>query len=95
MVWTANILTLYPEMFPGSLQHSLSGKALKEDIWNLRVHNIREYGLGNHNNVDEKPAGGGPGMVLRADVLDKAITDCFDDKNQIIYFSPKGKQLTH
>jgi tRNA (guanine37-N1)-methyltransferase len=94
MVWTANILTLYPEMFPGSLQHSLSGKALKEDIWNLRVHNIREYGLGNHNNVDEKPAGGGPGMVLRADVLDKAITDCFDDKNQIIYFSPKGKQLT-
>ncbi len=73
---------------------SFESKSLKEDIWNLRVHNIREYGLGNHNNVDEKPAGGGPGMVLRADVLDKAITDCFDDKNQIIYFSPKGKQLT-
>ena len=94
MAWNVDILTLYPDMFPGHLDKSLSGKALKTGIWNLRVHDIRNYGIGPHKTVDGKPAGGGPGMVLRADVLDKAIKGCIKNNNKIIYFSPKGKQLT-
>lgn len=94
MTWTVDILTLYPEMFPGHLNQSLSGKALKEGVWSLKVHNIRDHGIGNHNTVDGKPAGGGPGMVLRADVIDKAIENSFQNKHKIIYLSPKGKQLT-
>ena len=94
MTWNVDILTLYPDMFPGHLDKSLSGKALKQGIWNLRVHDIRNYGIGTHKTVDGKPAGGGPGMVLRADVLDKTIKGCIKNNNRIIYFSPKGKQLT-
>ena len=94
MAWNVDILTLYPDMFPGYLNQSLSGKALKENIWSLKVHDIRDYGLGKHNTVDGKPAGGGPGMVLRADVLDDAIENSLSKKNRIIYFSPKGKHLT-
>ena len=94
MTWSADILTLYPEMFPGPLGKSLSGKALKKGIWDLNVFDLKNYGLGPHKSVDEKPAGGGPGMVLRADVLDNAINDCFNKESRLIYFSPKGKPLT-
>ena len=94
MAWNVDILTLYPDMFPGHLDKSLSGKALKQDIWNLKVHDIRNYGKGNHKTVDGKPAGGGPGMVLRADVLDEAIKGCIKNNNRIIYFYPKDNQLT-
>ena len=93
MTWSADILTLYPEMFPGPLDKSLSGKALKKGIWSLNTFDLKDYGLGPHKSVDEKPSGGGPGMVLRADVLDSAINDCFKKDRPIIYFSPKGKPL--
>ena len=65
----ATIFTLYPEMFPGPLGASLSGDALARGVWALEVRNIREHGLGKHRAVDDTPAGGGPGMVIRADVL--------------------------
>ena len=93
MTWSADILTLYPEMFPGPLDKSLSGKALEKGIWNLNIFDLKDYGLGPHKSVDENPAGGGPGMVLRADVLDSAINDCFKKNRPMIYFSPKGKPL--
>ena len=93
MTWSADILTLYPEMFPGPLDKSLSGKALEKGMWNLNIFDLKDYGLGPHKSVDEKPAGGGPGMVLRADVLDSAINDCFKKNRPMIYFSPKGKPL--
>ncbi|MFL2843801.1 MAG: tRNA (guanosine(37)-N1)-methyltransferase TrmD [Alphaproteobacteria bacterium] len=93
MTWSADILTLYPEMFPGPLDKSLSGKALEKGIWSLNTFDLKDYGLGSHKSVDEKPSGGGPGMVLRADVLDSAINDCFKKDRPMIYFSPKGKPL--
>ncbi|MBR40070.1 MAG: tRNA (guanosine(37)-N1)-methyltransferase TrmD [Flavobacteriaceae bacterium] len=93
MAWSADVLTLYPEMFPGPLGKSLSGKALKKGIWSLNIYDLKEYGLGPHKSVDEKPSGGGPGMVLRADVIDTAINDCFKKDRPLIYFSPKGKPL--
>ena len=93
MTWSADILTLYPEMFPGPLDKSLSGKALEKGIWSLNTFDLKDYGLGPHKSVDEKPSGGGPGMVLRADVLDSAINDCFKKDRPVIYFSPKGKPL--
>ena len=93
MTWSADVLTLYPEMFPGPLGKSLSGKALKKGIWSLNIYDLKEYGLGPHKSVDEKPSGGGPGMVLRADVIDTAINDCFKKDRPLIYFSPKGTPL--
>ena len=93
MTWSADVLTLYPEMFPGPLGKSLSGKALKKGIWSLNIYDLKEYGLGPHKSVDEKPSGGGPGMVLRADVIDTAINNCFKKDRPLIYFSPKGKPL--
>ena len=93
MTWSADVLTLYPEMFPGPLGKSLSGKALKKGIWSLNIYDLKEYGLGPHKSVDEKPSGGGPGMVLSADVIDTAINDCFKKDRPLIYFSPKGKPL--
>ena len=93
MTWSADILTLYPEMFPGPLDKSLSGKALEKGIWSLNTFDLKDYGLGPHKSVDEKPSGGGPGMILRADVLDSAINDCFKKDRPMIYFSPKGKPL--
>ena len=73
MAFRATVLTLYPEMFPGPLGVSLSGKALAAGTWSLDVRNIREHGIGAHRAVDDTPAGGGAGMVLRADVLAAAI----------------------
>jgi len=93
MTWSADVLTLYPEMFPGPLGKSLSGKALKKGIWSLNIYDLKKYGLGPHKSVDEKPSGGGPGMVLRADVIDTAINNCFKKDRPLIYFSPKGRPL--
>ena len=93
MTWSADVLTLYPEMFPGPLGKSLSGKALKKGIWSLNIYDLKEYGLGPHKSVDDKPSGGGPGMVLRADVIDTAINNCFKKDRPLIYFSPKGRPL--
>ena len=91
--WRATILTLYPEMFPGVLGHSLTGKALDEGIWSLKTINIRDFATGKHRNVDDTPAGGGAGMVLRADVVGKAI-DAAPKDAPILYLSPRGKPLS-
>ncbi len=90
--WTAQVHTLYPEMFPGTLGQSLLGKALDTGLWNLQIHNIRDHGLGKHKTVDDTPAGGGPGMVLRADVLSEAL--CAQPAiGPILYLSPRGRRF--
>ena len=91
--WRASVLTLYPEMFPGPLGHSLSGRAMKAGIWSCDPVNIRDFGEGKHKNVDDTPSGGGAGMVLRADVLAQAI-DAHADVRPKLLMSPRGKPLT-
>ena len=73
MTWNATVLTLFPEMFPGLLDVSLVGQARAKSIWSLEVRDIREHGVGKHRSIDDTPAGGGPGMVMRADVAAAAI----------------------
>ena len=93
--WRATVLTLFPEMFPGPLAASLSGQALEAAIWSLRAVSIREFGLGKHRAVDDTPAGGGAGMVMRADVLAAAIDHArVEEPNApLIYLSPRGERL--
>jgi tRNA (guanine37-N1)-methyltransferase len=96
MTWRATILTLYPEMFPGPLGVSLAGRALAAGTWALETHDIRHHGIGAHRAVDDTPAGGGAGMVLRADVLAAAIdaaTRPGDDRPRLL-MSPRGAPLT-
>src|SRR3569623_64686 len=91
--WRATILTLFPEMFPGPLWISLFGKALSNNLWSLDVRDIRDHGIGKHRTVDDSPSGGGPGMVMRADVAAAAI-DAVDRANRpLIYLSPRGAPL--
>ena len=94
--WRATVLTLYPEMFPGPLGLSLSGDAMARGAWSLEARQIREHGLGRHRNVDDTPAGGGAGMVLRCDVLGPAIDAAAaqDDPRPRLLMSPRGKPLT-
>ncbi|MGL4280948.1 MAG: tRNA (guanosine(37)-N1)-methyltransferase TrmD, partial [Albidovulum sp.] len=95
-MFAATILTLYPEMFPGPLGISLAGEGLKNGLWSLEARNIRDHGQGRHRTVDDTPAGGGPGMVLRADVLAAAIDAASpkgDDRPRLL-MSPRGKPLT-
>ncbi|WP_082478909.1 tRNA (guanosine(37)-N1)-methyltransferase TrmD [Methylobacterium sp. Leaf102] len=94
--WRATLLTLYPEMFPGPLGHSLSGEALARGTWTLEARQIREHGLGRHRAVDDTPAGGGAGMVLRCDVLAAALDAAapVDDPRPRLLMSPRGKPLT-
>jgi len=92
--WSATILTLFPEMFPGPLGASLLGKALAKDLWSLEVRDIRAHGLGKHRTVDDTPAGGGPGMVMRADVAAAAIDAVGRKGRPLIYLSPRGAPLT-
>ncbi|MCX7324776.1 MAG: tRNA (guanosine(37)-N1)-methyltransferase TrmD [Hyphomicrobiales bacterium] len=96
MTFRASILTLYPEMFPGPLGLSLSGEALKAGLWSLETHQIREHGLGRHRAVDDTPAGGGPGMVIRCDVLAAALDGAVpaDDARPRLLMSPRGRPLT-
>jgi tRNA (guanine37-N1)-methyltransferase len=96
MTFHATVLTLYPEMFPAMLGMSLAGEALKRGDWNLDVHNIRSFGIGKHRQVDDTPAGGGPGMVLRCDVLGAALDQTIlpDDTRPRLLMSPRGKPLT-
>lgn len=87
------ILTLYPEIFPGFLGVSLTGKALSEGKWSLKVVNIRDYATDKYGSVDDTPCGGGAGMVMRADILGAAI-DANLNGSKLIYMTPKGKPLT-
>lgn len=98
--WTVKVITLFPEAFPGVLDRSLTGKALQEGLWQLQTIELRGFGLGKHKDVDHPPAGGGAGMVLKADVVGPALEDArrgtpMDPKQwPVIYMSPRGKQLT-
>jgi tRNA (guanine37-N1)-methyltransferase len=94
--WRATVLTLFPEMFPGALGVSLVGTALASGIWSLETVQIRDFGIGRHRNVDDSPAGGGAGMVMRCDVLAAAIDHvrASADERPAIYLSPRGRPLT-
>lgn len=87
------ILTIFPEIFPGFLGMSLTGRALKEGIWNLDAVNIRDYAFDKHGSVDDTPCGGGAGMIMRPDVLGNAIDHNYSG-GKIIYMSPRGQALT-
>lgn len=87
------ILTLFPEMFPGMLGMSLSGKALEKGIWSLETVQIRDYAEDNHKTVDDTPFGGGAGMVMKPDILDKALT-AHQPVGRFIYMTPRGKPFT-
>jgi tRNA (guanine37-N1)-methyltransferase len=93
MTWRATVLTLFPDMFPGPIGASLLGKALEKNLWSLDVRDIREHGLGKHRTVDDTPSGGGPGMVMRADVACAALDAAANGTPQI-YLSPRGQPLT-
>ena len=92
--WTATVLTLFPAMFPGTLGHSLAGRALSEGIWRLEALDIREFASDKHRSVDDTPFGGGAGMVMRPDVLDRAIRASRRPDHRLIYLSPRGRLLT-
>jgi tRNA (guanine37-N1)-methyltransferase len=96
MTWRASVLTLFPEMFPGPLAASLMGRALRGGLWSLDIHNIRDQGIGKHRTVDDAPAGGGPGMVMRADVAAAAIdaVRLHGDARPLLYLSPRGAPFT-
>jgi len=93
MTFATTILTLYPEMFPGPLGVSLAGRALKDGAWSLDAVQIRDFATDRHRSVDDTPAGGGAGMVLRADVLAAAI-DSVADGRPVLAMSPRGRPLT-
>ena len=96
--WMAKVLTLFPEMFPGPLGHSLAGKALAEGRWSLDAIDIRSFADNKHQNVDDTPFGGGPGMVMRPDVVDRALDHVKiglgDESLPILYMTPRGSPLT-
>ncbi len=93
MSWHLNLLTLFPEMFPATLGHSLSGKALERGDWSFSAIQIRDFGEGTHKNVDDTPFGGGAGMVMRADVIERALLS-LPETGRKIYLSPRGRPLT-
>lgn len=94
--WRVALLTLFPDMFPGPLGVSLVGQALAAGIWSLDARDIRDFGIGRHRQVDDTPAGGGAGMVLRADVLGDALdaAEASNPQCPLIYLSPRGEPLT-
>lgn len=93
-MWRASVLTIFPDMFPGPLAHSLAGKALTSGIWSLDSYDIRNAAIDKHRTVDDTPAGGGPGMVIRADVLARALDAVPHDARPRLLMSPRGVPLT-
>ena len=93
MALNVKILTIFPEIFPGFLGASLTGRALKDGIWNMEAVNIRDYAFDKHGSVDDTPCGGGAGMIMRPDVLGNAIDHNYKG-GKIIYMSPRGQVLT-
>jgi len=93
-MWRASVLTIFPDMFPGPLGHSLAGKALAGKLWSLDVIDIRAHATDRHRTVDDTPAGGGPGMVMKADVLAAALDALPADKRSRLLMSPRGTPLT-
>ncbi len=92
-MWQAQVFTLYPEVFPGPLSKGLYGKALSNNLWKLKVVNIRDAADDKHKTVDDTPYGGGSGMLLKADVLAKSLDKNKNDNERILYLSPKGKKF--
>ncbi|QIE42749.1 tRNA (guanosine(37)-N1)-methyltransferase TrmD [Rhodobacteraceae bacterium SC52] len=98
--WKARVITLFPEVFPGVLGASLTGKALQQGLWQLDCIDLREFGIGRHRNVDDTPVGGGAGMVLRPDVLASALAKASrgtpEDRSQwpVVALSPRGRPFT-
>jgi len=97
-MWKASILTLFPELFPGPLAASILGRAQAAGLWGLETHNIRDFSKDRYGSVDDTPAGGGAGMVMRADILATALDHVTDNQNDdgryIVYFSPRGAPIT-
>jgi len=93
-MWRAAVLSIFPEMFPGPLGQSLAGKALAAGTWSLNVVDIRDFATDKHRTVDDTPAGGGPGMVMKADVLARAIDAAAQDARPRLLMSPRGAPLT-
>ena len=95
-MWKAKIITIYPEMFPGVLGHSIIGKALKDNIWSLDTINLHDFGYDERKSVDDSPFGGGPGMIIRPDVVEKAVMSVIENVNikiPLVYMTPSGKPL--
>jgi tRNA (guanine37-N1)-methyltransferase len=93
-MWRASVLTIFPEMFPGPLGLSLAGKALASGLWSLDAHDIRAHATDKHGTVDDTPAGGGPGMVMKADVLARAVDAVATDRRPRLLMSARGAPLT-
>jgi tRNA (guanine37-N1)-methyltransferase len=91
-IWTATVLTLFPEMFPGPLAHSLASKAREAGLWRLDTVDIRDFAEDKHRTVDDAPFGGGPGMVMRPDVVDRAI-EATGFAGPLLFLSPRGRRL--
>ena len=96
MTWAATVLTLYPDMFPGPLGHSLAGRAMQQGSWSLETVQIRDFATDKHRSVDDTPAGGGAGMVMRADVLAAAVDDVLErcPAAPLLAMTPRGRPLT-
>ena len=95
MIWKSKIITAYPGMFPGVLNQSIIGKALKEKKWSLEIIDLHEFGYDDRKSIDDSPFGGGPGMIIRPDVIEKALIKISDNvtKMPLIYMTPSGKPL--
>ena len=98
-MWRATVITLFPEFFPGPLGHRMAGRALKNGLWSLDVCPMRPYGVGRHHTVDGPPVGGGPGMVLRPDVVAASLDSILHQENAhgprpCFLLSPRGLRLT-
>ncbi|MFI5023025.1 MAG: tRNA (guanosine(37)-N1)-methyltransferase TrmD [Alphaproteobacteria bacterium] len=91
--WSVKVLTIFPEMFPGPLAFSLAGRALAAGLWALETVDIRAFASDKHRTVDDAPFGGGPGMVMRPDVLDAAIAASAEASSPLIYLSPRGRLI--
>lgn len=93
-LWSARVFTLFPDLFPGPLGESVVGRSLKDGVWSLDAVNLRDYALDRHRSVDDTAFGGGPGMVLRADVVDRALRAFYETRPKaLIYLSPRGIPL--
>ena len=95
-VWTADVITLYPNSFPGGLSESIIGSSLEKQKWALETVNLRHFGIGPHKKVDDTPAGGGAGLVLRADVIEPALEKAISNSTKgrpLVYMSPRGKRF--
>jgi tRNA (guanine37-N1)-methyltransferase len=92
-IWRATVLTVFPEMFPGPLGASLAGRGLEQGLWAMDVLDIRDFARDKHRSVDDEPFGGGPGMVMRADVVDAALAAVAERPGPVLYLTPRGRLL--